>query len=136
MTDKEILNDIAKLNRKPWFAFWGFLFAIGSVLYGEFIVRVDGYLLANTEPYFKMIPEDLIGWLMITAAVVKLAGVIINNGTLKRVGIISLSAMWSGIFVLATTYSFGTGYPHPSYIFMGIMMLGCFRIARKGDFGT
>lgn len=136
MTDKMLMHDIEELRKRQPLAFWGLLFAIGTILYGEFIVRVDGYLLAHTEPYFAKVPEDLIGYLLIGASLIKVVGVILNSGPIKRIGIISMSAVWTGVFVLATTYSFGTGYPHPSYIFMGIMMIGCYRISRKGDFGT
>ena len=135
MSDKKLMREINRERHRQPLAFWGLWIAIVSLLYGEFIVRVDGYLLRHKEPYFADLPEDLIGGLLLVAGVLKLIGVLANQNTLKKVGIVTLSALWSGLFVLAFTYSFGTGYPHPSYIFMGFVVIACFRISLKGDFG-
>ena len=135
MTDKQLMRDIDRNRRRQPVAFWGLWISIVSIIYGEFIVRVDGYLLAHSEPYFARIPENPVGALLVIAGVIKLVGVVLDDGLIKKIGILSLSAMWTGIFIVALTFSFGSGYPHPSYIFMGFMMIGCFRISLKGDFG-
>lgn len=136
MTDKQLMKDIERNKRRQPVAFWGLLISIASVIYGDFIVKIDGYLLANSEPYFSKLPENPIGVLLIIAGLIKLIGVLLDNGRLKKLGILFLSAMWTGLFIVALTFSFGSGYPHPSYIFIGFMMVACFRISLRGDFSV
>lgn len=135
MTDKQLMHDINKQrNRKP-VAFWGLMIAICSILHGDFIVQVEGYLLAHSEPYFYKLPENVVGYILLIAGVIKLIGVIFDYNPLKKIGIWMLSGVWSGLFILSFTFSFGTGYPNPSYIFMFFIMVACFRVSWKGDFG-
>lgn len=125
MTDKNILNDIENAKKKQKFPILGFVVSLISILYGEFVVRVDGYFLAHTEPYLRGLPEDLIGIVLLVAGVIKLMGVLSNNHKWKRTGIVSLSIIWSGLSVIAATYSFGTGFPHPSWLFMAFVTTIC-----------
>lgn len=134
MTDKKLAEDIEKARNKRPPHFFGITIAILSALYGEFIVRVDGFLLSWTEPYFQDIPVDLIGVLLVMAGLIKIIGIILNNTSLRKIGIWSLSGIWSGLFVLALTFSFGTGYPHPSYLFNGLVFVVCLRVSIRGNY--
>jgi uncharacterized membrane protein AbrB (regulator of aidB expression) len=129
---KQEIDDERK--KKPPFAFWGLVVALLSILYGEFIIRVDGYLLTHSEPYMQNLPEEFIGWFLVIAGITKIIGVFTEYKVLKRFGIIMLGGMWSGLALVSFTYSFGTGFPHPSWMFAVATMAACWRIARKGDF--
>ena len=136
MVNRKLKQDLQKASNKRPSDFWGALIAVVSVLYGEFIFRVDGFLIANAEPYLSKLPENTIGILLMILGVLKLAGLVLQYKPLKKIGIWLLSGMWSGLFFVALTYSFGTGYPHPSYIFMGMIAIGCFRVSLKGDYSA
>lgn len=136
MVNRKLKQDLQKASNKRPSDFWGALIAVVSILYGEFIFRVDGFLIANAEPYLSKLPENTIGILLIIFGVLKLAGLGLQYKPLKKIGIWLLSGMWSGLFFVALTYSFGTGYPHPSYIFMGMIAIGCFRVSFKGDYSA
>jgi len=136
MVNRKLKQDLQKASSKRASDFWGALIAFVSILYGEFIFRVDGYLIARAEPYLSELPENIIGLLLLILGMVKLAGLGLQNKPLKKIGIWLLSGMWSGLFFVALTYSFGTGYPHPSYIFMGMIAIGCFRVSLKGDYSA
>lgn len=135
MVDKKLKKDLHNASNKRPSDFWGTLIALVSILYGEFIFRVDGYFLSNAEPYLSSLPENIIGISLALASILKLIGLITQNRLLKRLGIWLLSGIWSGFFFVALTYSFGTGYPHPTYIFIGLVTIGCFRVSLKGDYG-
>lgn len=136
MVNRKLKQDLQKASNKRPSDFWGALIAFVSILYGEFIFRVDGFLIANAEPYLSKLPENTIGILLMILGVLKLAGLVLQYKPLKKIGIWLLSGMWSGLFFVALTYSFGTGYPHPSYIFMGMIAIGCFRVSFKGDYSA
>lgn len=136
MVNRKLKQDLQKASNKRPSDFWGALIAVVSILYGEFIFRVDGFLIANAEPYLSKLPENTIGILLMIFGVLKLAGLVLQYKPLKKIGIWLLSGMWSGLFFVALTYSFGTGYPHPSYIFMGMIAIGCFRVSFKGDYSA
>lgn len=134
MTDNKLAADIDKARNKRPLHFYGFTIALFSILYGEFILRVDGFLLSWTEPYFQVIPVNLIGALLIVAGLIKINGIVFNNTFLRKIGIWSLSGVWCGLFVLALSFSFGTGYPHPSYLFNGLFFVICLRVSIRGNF--
>lgn len=136
MVNRKLKQDLQKASNKRPSDFWGALIAVVSILYGEFIFRVDGFLIANAEPYLSKLPENTIGILLMIFGVLKLIGLGLQYKPLKKIGIWLLSGMWSGLFFVALTYSFGTGYPHPSYIFMGMIAIGCFRVSFKGDYSA
>lgn len=136
MVNRKLKKDLQKASNKRPSDFWGALIALVSILYGEFIFRVDGFLIANAEPYLSKLPENAIGILLMILGVLKLVGLGLQYKPLKKIGIWLLSGMWSGLFFVALTYSFGTGYPHPSYIFMGMIAIGCFRVSFKGDYSA
>lgn len=136
MVNRKLKQDLQKASNKRPSDFWGALIAIVSVLYGEFIYRVDGYLIANAEPYLSKLPENIIGAALMILGLLKITGLVLQYKPLKKVGIWLLSGIWSGLFFVALTYSFGTGYPHPSYLFMGMIAIGCFRVSLKGDYSV
>lgn len=134
MSNRELKRQLIKeAERKPQI-FYSFCVSFISLFFGAFTIYYDGYLIANVEPYFARLPEDIIGALLIIWAVIKILGVITNRTLLKRVGILGLSALWTGLLVLAITYSFGTGYPNPSYMYTALVAAICYRISYRGDF--
>lgn len=136
MVNRKLKQDLQKASNKQPSGFWGTSIGFVSVLYGEFIFRVDGFLIENAEPYLSKLPENIIGILLMVFGVLKLVGLGLQYKQLKKIGIWLLSGMWSGLFFVSLTYSFGTGYPHPSYIFMGMIAIGCFRVSLKGDYSA
>ncbi|MFL2104117.1 hypothetical protein [Mycobacteroides abscessus] len=136
MVNRKLKQDLEKASYKRPSDFWGTQIAVVSILYGEFIFRVDGFLIANAEPYLSQMPEDLIGIILVVLGILKSIGLFFQYRPLKKYSIWLLSGMWSGLFFVALTYSFGTGYPHPSYIFIGMIAVGCFRVSLKGDYSA
>lgn len=135
MSNKGLMEEIdEERNKKAPFAFWGMLVSVFSIIFGEFVFRVDGFLLNHSEPYMQKLPENFIGIFLIVAAVIKLIGVCTEWKCFKRWGIWSLGGIWTGLFVVTITFSFGSGYPNDSYILPALMMVACYRIAIKGDF--
>lgn len=132
MTSRKLLREIDR-ERRP-FHFWGFLIALTSSFYGHFILTNTGYLITHVEPQFKGVNERVIGILLILAGIIKVIGVITRHRLVRKIGIVSLSAIWSALFVLAVSYSFGTGYPNPSWIPALAALLTCWRISLKGEF--
>lgn len=135
MTDKELIEDLEEAKKKEPFPILGLFIAVLSILYGEFTIRVDGYFISHVEPYLKGLPEDAIGGILLVLGVIKLIGIFARSYKWKRRGIIGLSAAWSGLFAIATTFSFGTGYPHPSWMFFLLTVGICLIESSKGDFG-
>lgn len=83
---------------------------------------------------FEVVPEWSLACLLIVAGVIKIIGIIKRDKKLMRAGIITLSAVWTGTFVIYTYFSFGVGYPSPFYLLIGFVVVVCYRVARKGDF--
>lgn len=135
MTDRKLMQDIREAKRKRPIPVLGLFVAILSITHGEFIYRVDGYFLAHTEPYLSMLPEDVIGILLIALGVLKIIGIVFKSYWLKRVGIVGISATWAGLSLVSFTYSFGTGFPHPSWQFMFFVTAICLLESRRGDYG-
>lgn len=136
MVNRKLKQDLQKASVKRPSDFWGALIAFVSILYGEFIFRVDGFLIGNAEPYLSKMPENIIGIVLMILGMLKLTGLVLQYKPFKKIGIWLLSGIWSGLFFVALTYSFGTGYPHPSYLFMGTIAIGCFRVSFKGDYSA
>lgn len=132
--NKKIKHDLNVARHRVRTPFWGTLISIVSILQGEFIVRVDGYLLNHSEPYLSNLPEDIIGWVLITFGAIKLLGLVFKKNQLKKYGIWGLSGIWTGLFLIALTYSFGTGFPHPSWITYMMVTFGCYNVSKRGDF--
>ena len=134
MKDKELENELKDYQDKRRLPFWSILIALISILHGEFIYRVDGYLLEHSEPYIKCLPESTIGAALLILGTAKLLAIFTNNKRLKKYSIWGLSFVWTGLFLIALTYSFGIGHPNPSWYFYGMVVIGCYRVSRKGDF--
>lgn len=133
MTNKQLERDLLEARkRQP--SFFGLALSIFNVLYGLFIIRVEGYLLSLTEPYFHYLPARLIGALLVMAGVMKLIGIATCYTPFRKVGIWWLSGLWGGLFVLALTFSFGSGYPHSSYLFNGLILAICLRVSLRGNY--
>lgn len=128
-------KDIEELRcRKPSNSL-GYTISIFSVWYGMFNVQNGFYLLGNIEPYLqKIISTELIGYCLIATGLLKLFGIITKNTLARKIGIWSLTGMWSGLFALAFTFSFGTGYPHATYLFNGLALVICLIVSLKGDY--
>lgn len=133
MVPREIRR-YAEEHRQQPIALWGTLIALYSLLEGQFYFMHEGYLISSAEPFMKFLPEKLIGAALIIAALIKLIGVFSRNDLLKRIGIWMCTALWSGLFVVAFTFSFGTGYPNDSWINKGLVLAICIIISTKGDY--
>lgn len=134
MTDRKLKQELKEYRNKIYAPFWGIVIAIASILYGGFIARYEGYLLEHSEPYISEIPEKTIGIILVIVGLIKLLAILFKHNEIKKYSIWCLSAMWTGLFFIALTYSFGTGHPNPSWIFYGVIMVGCYRVSLKGDF--
>lgn len=134
MKDKELKKELKNYRNKTRLPFWSISIALISILHGEFICRVDGYLLEHSEPYIKYLPERAIGTVLLVLGIVKLLAILINNKRIKKYSIWGLSFVWTGLFLIALTYSFGSGHPNPSWYFYGLVVIGCYRVSHKGDF--
>lgn len=108
--------------------------AITSILYGIYIIGYEGYFINLVQPYISTLPEDLIGAALLLAGFTKAIGIATGNAFLKRQSIYALSFLWGGLAAVAALYSFGIGYPSPSYIFTAKILADCLRISFKGDF--
>lgn len=120
---------------KRAFPFWGYSISILSLAYGSFILIYGDYMHSLFSKLFDVIPDWTIALLLITSALIKLLGIYKKNKKFMRVGIICLSAVWTAITAVYLVYSFGVGYPNPSFLFMGFVTIVCYRVAKKGDFG-
>lgn len=134
MSNRELKKALVEGAKQKPGALLSVFVVLLSLGFGWFTYYYDGYLIANVEPYFSRVPEDLIGMSLVLFSVIKGLGVMTSRTVLKRIGILGMSATWTGILVLALTFSFGSGYPNPSYQFMGFVTAICFTISLKGDF--
>ncbi|MFL2116263.1 hypothetical protein ACEN4P_01375 [Marinilactibacillus psychrotolerans] len=130
-----IKKDIEELRcRKPSNSL-GYTISAFSIWYGIFNVQNDFYLLGRIEPYLQhIVPIPIIGYCLIVTGMLKFFGIITNNTLARKIGIWSLTGMWSGLFALALTFSFGTGYPHATYLFNGLALVICLMVSFKGDY--
>ena len=120
---------------KRAFPFWGYSISILSLFYGSFILIYDDYMHSLFSELFDVIPDWSIALLLIVSALIKLVGIHKQNKRMMRIGIVCLSAVWTAITAVYLVYSFGVGYPNPSFLFMGFIAIACYRVAKKGDFG-
>ena len=125
MTIKEEL--IQEKNRGS-FPFFGFSIAILSLFYGAFLHSLFSKL-------FDLIPDWPIALWLIGSAFIKLVGIHKKHKKLMRIGIVLLSAVWTAIAAVYTVFSFTTGYPSPSFLFLVFIVVVCYRVSKKGDFG-
>ena len=84
---------------------------------------------------FEIIPDWPISLWLVVSAVVKLIGIHKRDKKLKRIGIVLLSAVWTAIAAVYIVFSFTTGYPNPTFLFMIFIVAVCYRLSKKGDFG-
>ena len=130
-----VKEEILKEKHKGAFPFWGFSISLLSLFYGSFILIFGDYMHSLFSRLFDVIPDWTIALLLITSALIKLIGIRKRNKKIMRVGIVCLSAVWTAIEAVYLVYSFGVGYPNPSFIFMGFIVIACYRVSKKGDFG-
>lgn len=132
MTLKE---EILREKCKGTFPFWGYSISLLSLFYGSFILIYGDYMHSLFSRLFDVIPDWTIALLLIVSALIKLIGIRKGNKKVMRIGIVCLSAVWTAITAVYLVYSFGVGYPNPSFLFMGFITIVCYRVAKKGDFG-
>lgn len=106
-----------------------------SLIFGSFLLIYGDYLHGIFSKLFDVVPGWVLACTLIISALVKLVGLYTSNRKLMQVGIVSLSAVWTGLTAVYLVYSFGIGYPSPSFLSMGLVMVICYQEARKGDFG-
>ena len=132
MTIKE---ELMREKTQGSFPFFGFSIAILSLVYGGFLLIFGDYMHSLFSKLFDVIPDWTIALWLIVSALVKLVGIYKRHKYLMRIGIVLLSAVWTAIAAVYTVFSFTTGYPSPSFIFLAFIVIVCYRVARKGDFG-
>ena len=130
-----VKEEILREKCKGAFPFWGYSISLLSIFYGGFILIYGDYMHSLFSKLFDVIPYWSIALLLIASALIKLTGIYKKNKKVMRVGVICLSAVWTAITAVYLVYSFGIGYPNPSFLFMGFVTFACYRVARKGDFG-
>lgn len=134
MLDKQLVAEIEnEIESKP-FAFWGFSIALTSLAYAIFNLSHTGLLSSLLSPPYSSIPENLISWGLFIASLLKLYGILMDNATLKRLGIVILSGIWGMLFIFSVTFSFGVGYPTTRFITTGFIVVACLRVSFKGDY--
>lgn len=134
MSDTKLKRELYQAKNKRPSDFWGYAIALLSLGYGHFIYVFNGYLIAHAQPYLKHLPEKWIGVFLIVAALLKLLGLATQTKLLKKWSIWLLSALWGGLFFVSVTYSFGVGYPDPSYLFNLFILVACLRVSLKGNY--
>ena len=132
MTIKE---ELKREHRKGSFPFFGFSIAILSLVYGGFLLIFGDYMHSLFSRLFDLIPDWPIALWLIVSALVKLVGIYKRQKHLMRIGIVLLSAVWTAIAAVYTVFSFTTGYPSPSFLFLIFIVVVCYRVSKKGDFG-
>lgn len=132
MTLKE---EILREKCKGSFPFFGFSIAVLSLCYGGFILIFGDYMNTLYTRLFELIPDWPIAVWLIGSALIKLVGIHKGHKKLMRIGIVLLSAVWTAIAAVYTVFSFTTGYPNPSFLFMIFIVVVCYRVSKKGDFG-
>ena len=132
MTIKE---ELIREKTKGSFPFYGFSIAVLSLVYGGFLLLFGGYMNTLYTRLFELIPDWPIAVWLIGSALIKLVGIRKKHKHLMRIGIVLLSAVWTAIAAVYTVFSFTTGYPNPSFLFMIFIVVVCYRVSKKGDFG-
>lgn len=132
MTLKE---ELLREKCKGAFPFWGGAIAWFSIFYGIFLLIFGDYMHSLFSKLFDVVPDGFIATVLITCAIIKLVGIYSKNKKLMRVGIVALSAVWTAVEAVYLVFSFGIGYPSPSFLFVGLIVVICYRVAKKGDFG-
>lgn len=132
MTIKE---ELIREKEKGSFPFYGFSIAVLSLAYGGFLLIFGDYMNTLFTRLFEVIPDWPIALWLIVGAVIKLIGIHKQHKKLKRIGIVLLSAVWTAIAAVYTVYSFTVGYPNPSFLIMAFIVVVCYRVSKKGDFG-
>lgn len=132
MTIKE---ELIREKTKGSFPFYGFSIAVLSLVYGGFLLVFGDYMHSLFSKLFDIIPDWPIALWLIGSSLIKLVGIRKEHKMLKRIGIVLLSAVWTAIAAVYTVFSFTTGYPSPSFLFLVFIVVVCYRVSKKGDFG-
>ena len=130
-----VKEEILREKYKGAFPFFGYSISLLSLFYGGFILVFGDYMQSLFSKLFEVIPDWTIALVLIGSALIKLIGIRNGNKKVMRIGIVCLSAVWTAITAVYLVYSFGVGYPNPSFLFMGFITIVCYRVAKKGDFG-
>ncbi|MGH2116566.1 hypothetical protein [Aerococcus sp. L_32] len=130
-----IKDEILQEKSRGSFPFFGFSIAILSLFYGGFLLIFGDYMHSLFSKLFDLIPDWPIALWLIGSALIKLVGIHKRQKQLMRIGIVLLSAVWTAIAAVYTVFSFTTGYPSPSFLFLIFIVVVCYRVSKKGDFG-
>lgn len=112
----------------------GFSVSILSIAYGAFILYYESYFISLLQPRLMDIQPEYLGVPLLLFGILKITGMLLNCGWLRRISIISLAFIWGGLFVVNLAYALGDGYPNPMFLFMGKNIFDCMSIALKGRF--
>ncbi len=134
LQDEKLVEDIKRETNKKELPFWSILVVSVSLLHGLFILRFTGYLTEHSGTELGLMTEQFIGWGLIVFAIFKIIAMIGDYHLIKRLSVVALSFIWTGLFSLSLVYSFGIGHPNPYWYFYAVIVLGCYRISFKGGY--
>lgn len=130
----KLLREASRQVERNKFPRYGFWTAIFTILYGAYTYFNSGYLDGLIDERLGFITEPMLVIATILSGGMKLAGVLLDKGTLKQIGIIAMSFVWGILFSLSFIWSVGEGYPAQTFILYGYILVNCLNIAHKGDF--
>ena len=134
MPDNKLKEEIEQVRSRKEMPFWSILLVFISLLHGIFIVRFCGYLTAHSGIDITVLVENLIGGGLMLFALLKAIAMVGDFETLRKISILSLSFIWSGLLFISLVYSFGIGSPNPDWYFYAVIVFASFRVSFKGGY--
>ena len=122
------LDDI--IYRK--FRFQFILVSVYSIVQGAFYLYFEGYIISRSEPYMQHLQESLIGWVMVLSGILLLIGYFKRWMLMKKIAIFLLAVLWGGLFLVALTFAFGSGYPDADWLDRLLILALTLRLSKKG----
>jgi len=116
-------------------SFLGSVVSIYTIISGLFYLIFPGNFIFELRPYGTFNNERIVAIAMVGIGFIKLVGILKESERIKRMGIICLSILWGGLFVVSVTYSFGIGYPSPIWIDRLFILVLCVKMAFRYNGG-
>lgn len=114
------------------FRFQFILVSAYAIAQGVFYIYYDGYILNRSEPYMQFIPQTLLGWCMVLSGILLLVGYFKRWVLMKKSAIFLLAVLWGGLFLVAITFAFGSGYPDMDWLDRLLILALTLRLSKKG----
>ena len=120
------------MTKRTFFLSYGMSFY--SIAFGSFYTTVDGYLVSRAEPALAEMPENIVGYALILAGSLLLISLVLNNLRLRKIALIMMTVLWGGLWIVTTTFAFGSGYPDADWIDKTLALSILLFVAWKGDY--